>query len=286
MKAELLNEITEKMITLMNEVTKGENVNLWDKLPFSVPKNGFRNYNYTGLNWLHLNLVSMFCEYDQNLWFTFHEIKEMKANLKKGSKGVQVFYYKKIQEVINGVEETKSIIKYYYVFNISDVENLPEKFKPAEFLGNNWEKFEKAEEIITNSKIKIDYKAQNNAYYSPTLDKITLPERSQFKGSEEFYNVAFHELTHATGAPHRLNRFSLNIPKKEEYAFEELVAELGAVFMAQSLGFEKLLKPSAFYLKSWLKALKNDTSFIFKASLQASKAYNYITNNVMNSQYI
>jgi len=286
MKTEYLNAITDKMITLIDEVTKGENVNLWDKLPFSVPKNGFRNYNYTGLNWLHLNLTCMFRKLDQNVWFTFHEIQQMKAKLKKGAEGVKVLYFKKIQEVINGVEETKSIIKYYYVFNISDIDNLDDKYKPAEIVANEWQKFENAEEILTNSKVNIIYKAQNKAYYSPTTDKITLPERSQFKGSEEFYNVAFHELIHATGAPHRLNRFNLSIQNKEDYAFEELVAELGAVFLAQSLGFNKLLKPSAFYLKSWLKALKNDTSFIFKASLHASKAYNYIANNVMNYQYI
>ena len=286
MKTEYLNAITDKMITLIDEVTKGENVNLWDKLPFSVPKNGFRNYNYTGLNWLHLNLTCMFRKLDQNVWFTFHEIQQMKAKLKKGAEGVKVLYFKKIQEVINGVEETKSIIKYYYVFNISDIDNLDDKYKPAEIVANEWQKFENAEEILTNSKVNIIYKAQNKAYYSPTTDTITLPERSQFKGSEEFYNVAFHELIHATGAPHRLNRFNLSIQNKEDYAFEELVAELGAVFLAQSLGFNKLLKPSAFYLKSWLKALKNDTSFIFKASLHASKAYNYIANNVMNYQYI
>lgn len=286
MKIEYFNEITEKMITLINEVSKDENINLWENLPYSMPKNGFREYNYTGLNWLYLNLTCMSCDFVQNVWFTFHEIQQMKAKLKKGAKGTRLIYFKKIIEEINGEEQTHSVIKYYYVFNISDVENLPEKFKPAEFLGNNWEKFENAEEILTNSKVNIIYKAQNKAFYSPTTDIITLPERSQFKGSQEFYNVAFHELIHATGAPHRLNRFSLFLQNKEEYAFEELVAELGAVFLAQSLGFDKLLKPSAFYLKSWLKALKNDTSFLFKASLQASKAYNYITNNVMKSQYI
>ena len=61
---------------------------------------------------------------------------------------------------------------------------------------------------------------------------------------------------------------------------EELVAELGAAMVCASLGvpLDKLQHTS--YIQSWLKHLKDDTSFVFKAAADASKAVKYLTKEV------
>ena len=86
-----------------------------------------------------------------------------------------------------------------------------------------------------------------------------------------------HELTHWTGHKSRLDRDKKGKFGDPLYAFEELVAELGAAFLCSSLGVSKEVREDhTKYIKSWLKALKDDKRAIFKASSQASKAVEYL----------
>ena len=75
----------------------------------------------------------------------------------------------------------------------------------------------------------INIEHQDNAFYSISRNQITIPEKSQFKDGESWYGTAFHEMVHSTGAEDQLNRLK---PQSgfgsDEYAREELVAELGS----------------------------------------------------------
>jgi antirestriction protein ArdC len=88
-------------------------------------------------------------------------------------------------------------------------------------------------------------------------------------------------MIHSTGHGSRLDRWknAEDTPKKfgcDAYAKEELVAEIGACMMLASAGVEFDLPNSAAYLRSWVKALKDDKSLIFKASAKAQAAANHI----------
>ncbi|MBA2659356.1 MAG: hypothetical protein H0U72_07370 [Nitrosospira sp.] len=90
-----------------------------------------------------------------------------------------------------------------------------------------------------------------------------------------------HELTHWSGAKHRVARDFANRFGTEAYAFEELIAELGSAFLNAELGFSATTIPNhAGYIDSWLKVLKNDKRAIFTAANQASKAHRYIMDLV------
>lgn len=114
-------------------------------------------------------------------------------------------------------------------------------------------------------------------------DHIVIPERFKFKKSAEFYSTVFHEITHSTGAKHRLDRLTENglaMFGNEAYSKEELVAEIGASGMLSIL---KLETPSSFmnstaYIQNWLQALRNDKRLIVTASSRAEKAIDYILN--------
>ena len=109
---------------------------------------------------------------------------------------------------------------------------------------------------------------QDQAYYSITRDEIVLPEKSQFMTGEAFYGTAFHEMTHSTGSEGRLNRLKPTTFGSDDYAREELVAELGSALVASRYGIVKNVKDeSAAYLKSWLDSLKESPEFI-KTTLQ------------------
>ena len=103
--------------------------------------------------------------------------------------------------------------------------------------------------------------------------------------TENYYSTLLHELTHWTGGKKRLDR--KNDPNKkhiENYAFEELIAELGAAFLcAQHHINQTQSRDHALYIKSWLSALRNNKTLIFKASAQAAKATTYL--NALQQEY-
>jgi antirestriction protein ArdC len=119
------------------------------------------------------------------------------------------------------------------------------------------------------------------AYYSPLLDRPVLPRREAFDSLEFYYSVLFHELTHSTGAKSRLNRETLtqalHFGDTTNYSREELVAEMGALFLAGHTGIEQVtLENSAAYLANWIRVLKGDPRFVISAAANAQKTVDYI----------
>ena len=110
-----------------------------------------------------------------------------------------------------------------------------------------------------------------------------MPDRPTFNSAEEFYSTLFHELTHSTGHPLRLNRPTLTEFERfgdEKYSAEELVAEMGAAFLCGFAGIEnKTFNNSAAYLRSWLEVLKKDSRLVLVAAGQAQKAVDLILNH-------
>ena len=103
----------------------------------------------------------------------------------------------------------------------------------------------------------------DKAYYSPARDEIVIPTREQFIDGEAFATNTLHECAHATGAASRLNRTMGYAFGSEEYAKEELTAELSAALIASQHGLTKHVKnDSAAYLKSWLGSLQQGPDFL------------------------
>lgn len=122
---------------------------------------------------------------------------------------------------------------------------------------------------------------QDNAYYSISKNEIVVPEKEQFKSGEAFYGTLFHEMTHSTGAKDVLDRIKPTAFGSEEYAREELVAELGSALVAQRYGMTKHIKEdSCAYLKGWLSELKESPQYIKTTLLDVKRASSLITQKV------
>ncbi|EEX46628.1 zincin-like metallopeptidase domain-containing protein [Bacteroides finegoldii] len=122
---------------------------------------------------------------------------------------------------------------------------------------------------------------QDSAYYSITRNEIVVPEKRQFESGEAFYGTLFHEMTHSTGAEGVLDRIKPTSFGSEEYAREELVAELGSALVAQRYGMGKHIKEdSCAYLKNWLDKLKESPQFIKTTLLDVKRATSLITQKV------
>jgi antirestriction protein ArdC/KaiC/GvpD/RAD55 family RecA-like ATPase len=182
------------------------------------------------------------------------------------------------------------ILKYYNVFSAVDVEgidfdleNFAGKGKIVGIDGNHHEKLEVAEAIIKNYPAPMPTLRYggDRAFYRPSQDLVQMPELKQFNFVQAYYTVFFHELIHSTGSKDRLNRTKGKEHGDKDYAFEELVAELGAMFLCAESGILHYTKRnSAAYLKSWREALleeiKKDNRFFFRASSQAQKAVDFM----------
>ena len=114
-----------------------------------------------------------------------------------------------------------------------------------------------------------------------------MPDRVSFDNAEEYYSTLFHELTHSTGHPRRLNRSTLATFERfgdEKYSAEELVAEMGAAFLCGFTGIEnKTIRNSAAYLRSWLDVLKQDSRLVLVAAGQAQKAADLILDQTASA---
>ena len=274
-------EITNAIIQLIEEgAANGEDA-LWDKTIHGMPVNYETKRAYTGINVPLFWIAASKKGYERNEWLTFKQAKEMGANVKKGAEGVRGVFFKMMPRKDRDndtdiVDDNKQgmypIIKPFWVFNVSDIENLPEIELPSQ----EFTPIEKAESVLTASGAKITWEG-TRAFYSPSNDEIFMPNRERFSTPVNAYAVALHELTHWTGHNSRLDRDFSDKFGAESYAFEELVAELGSAFMVAHLGLEGArLENHASYIDSWLNVLKNDKNAVFTASRHANAAYQFL----------
>ena len=169
------------------------------------------------------------------------------------------------------------LLRHFTVFNAAQVEGYE---APAEVeRPTGPDAIAHADEFFKNIGAKVTFKG-DRAYYSPgTVDAIVIPKLDTFKSAEHFYATQAHEHAHWTGHPSRLARDFSGRFGTEQYAFEELVAELSAAFTGALLGIGSVVRDDhAAYVKNWLRVLRNDKKAIFTAGSHAQKATDYLVN--------
>lgn len=235
---------------------------------------------YRGINVLMLWLASELASYEENTWLTYRQAQELGGQVRKGEKGALVVKYGTFAPKEREDDDDRGIsyLKGYTVFNVEQIENLPQEFfRPAEALSTTQvPHLEAVETFVRNTGAVITYGGAT-ACFHPTPDDILLPERSRFVDEIHLYSTLLHEMTHWSGAKHRLDRDLSGRFGTESYAMEELVAELSASFLCADLGVAH--DPSgntASYLESWLKVLKNDKCAIVTAAAKAQAAADYL----------
>lgn len=261
-----------------------------------LARNPVTGQRYRGINQFLLSYRLMKKGYLKNTWMTFNQVKDKNGFIGKGEKSTPVLFFKTAyldknkkyippeaaqamshdQLKAQGIESVP-VVKLFAVFNIAQTSGLkPEWYEvtPQEPL-QPFEKDERAEALIRSTGADIEITQSNRAFYDRTKDKIVLPLREQFVGTEPFYSTGLHELGHWTGHETRLDRLQ-GISGETEYAKEELVAELTSAFCCAVLGFTKTITSNAAYLANWLTVLKNDHKAFVKAAAQAQKAADYI----------
>lgn len=293
-KRDLYQEVTDSIIQLL------ESAELKVEMPWTMSSGGLLPHNaenkkmYRGLNMLLLGITGMFRDYDNNGWLTFKQIKRLGGAVKKGEKSTTVIYWDQVYFDANGNKVSKdavdamsadqrakltrkSFLKHHLVFNVHQTTGLGASFYEVPEIAHlpEFERNAVADQLVNRTGAKIRIKGAQPCYI-PSKDLIMMPDPKLFTGTEPYYSVLLHELTHWTGHASRLNRPMLAKFGSAEYAFEELVAELGSAYLCADIGFSLPVTQNAAYIQSWLKSLRNDKTWIFKASSQAEKAARFI----------
>jgi len=244
------------------------------------PINATTEQPYRGINTLMGLVVSMTEGYDTNLWATYRQWSEIGAQVRKGEKGTPMMRWGQVVKCAtceqNGCDiatherSRRTWVKRFTVFNAAQVDGYE-----YDTGSHTTERIEDLEKLISATGATINHKVINAAHFIPAVDEITVPNIEQFPTAGGYYSTLLHELGHWTGP--RLGRVMSHNP--DEYAYEELVAEFVAVFLAAEYGIE--LAPSdnhAAYIGTWMRRLTDDPSILYRAAADAERACGYIRN--------
>jgi antirestriction protein ArdC len=224
--------------------------------------------------------------YESPRWLTFKQAIEAGGNVRKGEKGTTVIYTSAFEkEDDDGKAKRIAFLKAFTVFNLAQcdgLETIIEERKPRIINPNARDDI--AEQFIASTGATVKH-GEARAYYTTAGDYINLPMFETFTGAPEYYSTAFHELTHWTGASHRLNREFGKRFGDHSYAAEELVAELGSAFVCAEFGMDNdTLENSAAYIASWKKRLTENERLFVAAASAASKAVEFMRGLAIETQ--
>ena len=282
-QVEIYKKIQDKILSLME--TEGTD---WTKswVQASTPINLISKKEYRGINNFWLSVQGYQC----GQWATFKQWNEKGYKIKKGEKSTEIIFYQMKQIPLKKLSPTQRetysiskilpkyfLIRTYRVFNGQQIEDFKYDIAvPNQTKDLSKEQMAYLDDFFANTNAEIKHDS-DRAYFSPVMDYINMPHLISFNESSSYYSVLSHEVTHWTGHESRLNRETITERNDENYAKEELVAELGAAFLSNLLGVTKEPRPDhAKYLNVWKARISEDCKVMVQAFSQAQKAVDYI----------
>lgn len=280
-------QLAEEFVTLL-ETEQLEWKKGWSGIS-ARPYNPVTGTVYHGVNRFRLLLTAQALGYQDPRWCTFHQIQQNNWRLKSGkgqSSRVEIWmpYDRELKKWITweefreqgGITERYCLrTKSYPVFNGDMIEGIPQ----LEVTLQEVDSVELVDTISDSMQVPIVYHETDRAFYRPSEDRIYLPNREQFFSTYDYASTALHELAHATGAAHRLNRKLTGSTSQESYAQEELVAEITSCFLSSELPVkqtEEHIRNHQAYVQSWIRQIREKPESLIRAIQSAEQASNYL----------
>lgn len=295
MSNSLRDALAKKFVQALNE----------DQLPWRQMWASQRAYNastgkdYHGINAMWLAVQAGEHGYTDPRWCTYNQANAHGWSIKKGEKGTKVEFWSqydtKTRQTLTQAEADKIIsedperekdmymmAKRYTVFNAEQIRGIPplEKQETVDMV----EVAAQRDTLLRNMGLSLR-EGGNEAYYEPASDTITMPASHTFQSEYGYMSTLLHEAGHATGHESRLNRDLSGGFGSEQYAKEELRAEIASAFTAQALGMhgnddepamQNYMTNHKAYVQSWSKAIKDAPHELFLAIKDAEKISDYL----------
>ena len=282
-KYNVYGAITEKIARAIWS-QKGKFVMPWHSgtATLDVPTNAATANVYRGVNILSLWIDALSKGFGSGYWASYKQWQSLGAQVRYGERGSLIIFYKKLEATeleAEAGELSRYVGRASWIFNSCQVDNWtppePRRSSPVQI-----DETVAAFVDATEAKVLHGY---HKARYRHDLDCIEMPSPAWFWDTptstavQSYHAVLFHELTHWTGPSHRCDRELGKRFGDHAYAFEELVAELGAAFLCAAFKIANEPRPDhAAYVASWLDVLGNDPKAIFTAANKAQEAIEYL----------
>ena len=293
-------KVADALIERMQE-GKATWTQAWEPGASTLPYNVSTGKAYRGGNTVWLAEKAAQRGYGDARWGTFKQVKGLGGAVLKGEKGTQILFWqfesrklargKDGRPILDGegrpVYETKVLphprVYPYTVFNAEQCKGLPARTERRS--AEDWDPIEAAEKVLRHSGATIRHTSEDRAYYDLARDRILLPHRDQFPDAPSFYQTALHELGHWTGHPDRLNRETLVRGTEAGfwsalYAREELRAEISSMMTGDRLNLGHDPSRHAGYVRSWVRALRDDPREIYRAARDAQQMSDWTLERV------
>lgn len=116
------------------------------------------------------------------------------------------------------------------------------------------------------------------ACYNWEEDVVTCPCLEQFENDADFFGTLFHEIVHSTAHKTRLNRPKFEHLADKCYCEEELIAELGAMYLMAICCYNegRCFEQSASYIKHYKAQTGNEDAHLLNVAKDAMRAVFYI----------
>lgn len=278
-RARELSEATTKALIESLETAEADK---WERpwqLQLGIPKNAITGKHYRGWNIFWLAMAQRNGGYDKPVWATYKQWSEMGGQVRKGQKGTAAIKWSPVtRKLDDGSEETSSrMVPYAFtLFNLDQVDGI----EPSQFdiqLLPESARVDRMETILGEMGIQAVGDNTDRAYYDPVNDVINMPPFSSFRDAKAYYATLAHEAVHWTGSSKRLDRSNMHRFGTPEYAYEELVAEIGSAMLMSLMGLDPEPQPHhAQYIKGWLRLLKEQPDALHKAITDAQKAIDFL----------
>lgn len=246
------------------------------------PINFLTRAKYRGANSLLLMMETYHQRFSSDSWLTFKQALALGGKVRKGERATRIIYFSPIagKNDSDGKSDDERkvipVIRFFNVFNVDQTEGLPKE--PCVNLPVVSSPSDSSVlELVQASRAAITHSDQKKVYYSSEKDFIHLPHKIHFRTTDAYCSTLLHELVHWSGHGNRLNRLKqIKRFGDQAYAFEELVAELGATFLSADLGVQDDIENHASYLDYWAKLLNEKQTAFFKAATLAEEAVQYL----------
>lgn len=300
--------LTQMMIKKIETLTTGWHKPWIADMTHGLPRN-LRGTPYRAGNVLMLLFFAEEAAFRAPVFLTFKQAKEEGLMILKGAASFPVYFWRMFirhkdtkrkidQDEYYRLPKQKRkqydaipVMRYYSVFNIDQTdmrEQQPERYAAltATTERKNYSdgiNCKELDELLSGQRwlCPIDMRYSDTAAYTPSVDRIVCPLKGQFPEGAAFYSTLLHEMAHSTGTGERLNRGVGTMSRLDEYAREELVAELTAALCGAMLGFAATPRDeNAAYLKGWLDNLHRKPDYLFDILSDVNKAARMISGRL------
>ena len=275
--SDFFKDLTARILAALRE-----GVVPWRRPWRSLTPTRYTGLPFTGTNSLVLSLAADARGYSNPFWLTRAQGRRCGAEVLDGEEGTRVMRPLpfSVPDRAKGARHRPPIplMEPYRVFNGEQFDRLPPRFRVDEEspTPGPGDRIDVAEDFFGAVGAKI-VPGGDRAVYNRAEDIIGMPIFSGFDDPVSYYATLAHEAIHWTGHRSRMGReFGVRFGDPA-YAFEEIVAELGASFVMGRVGLPcRVERDHAPYIDHWISALESDERAIHRAASHAQRAADFL----------